>query len=93
MPATSELCDVCLRTAAMPWAMSHQLRPIADASAAARFEPAATFHGLRHTWASRGSPLMVVAQALGRADTRMVEKHYGRQAPMPSAVARITSRT
>ncbi len=74
-----------LRADGKPWAMSHQLRPIADASAAARLEPAATFHALRHTWASHrvmaGAPLMVVAQALGHADTRMVEKHYGHLAP------------
>jgi hypothetical protein len=29
----------------------------------------------------RGMPLMVVAQVLGHADTRMVEKHYGHLAP------------
>ena len=66
-------------------ARGSQLRPIADASAAARLEPAATFHALRHTWASHrviaGAPLMVVAQALGHADTRMVEKHYDHLAP------------
>src|SRR3954454_21573420 len=28
-----------------------------------------------------GAPLTVVAQALGHADTRMVEKHYGHLAP------------
>ena len=28
-----------------------------------------------------GAPLMVVAQVLGHADTRMVEKHYGHLAP------------
>jgi integrase len=76
---------VLLRADGKPWAMSHQLRPVADASAAARLEPAATFHALRHTWASHrvmaGAPLMVVAQALGHADTRMVEKHYGHLAP------------
>ena len=45
----------------------------------------ASFHALRHTWASHrvmaGAPLMVVAHALGHADTRMVEKHYGHLAP------------
>jgi integrase len=65
--------------------MSHQLRPIADASAVARLDPPATFHVLRHTWASHrvmaGAPIMVVAQVLGHADTRMVEKHYGHLAP------------
>ncbi len=39
-----------------------------------------TLHELRHTYASTmvrgGAPLMVVAQALGHSDTRMVEKHY-----------------
>src|SRR4051812_33765137 len=74
-----------LRADGEPWTMSHQLRPIADAGAAARLEPPATFHALRHTWASHrvmaGAPLMVVAQALGHADTRMVEKHYGHLAP------------
>ena len=68
-----------------PWGMSHQLRPIAEASAAAKLDPPATFHALRHTWASHrvmaGAPLMVVAQVLGHADTRMVEKHYGHLGP------------
>lgn len=29
----------------------------------------------------RGMPLLVVAQILGHADTRMVERHYGHLAP------------
>jgi hypothetical protein len=29
----------------------------------------------------RGVPLAVIAQQLGHADTRMVEKHYGHLAP------------
>lgn len=44
-----------------------------------------TLHELRHTYAStmvrKGAPLMVVAQALGHADTRMVDKHYAHLAP------------
>jgi integrase len=67
------------------WEMSHQLRPMADAVTHAKIEPAISFHGLRHTWASHavmnGMPLMVVARNLGHADTRMVEKHYGHLAP------------
>ncbi len=67
------------------WGKSHQVRPIAAASAAARLDPPANFHCLRHTWASHrvmaGAPLIVVAQVLGHADTRMVEKHYGHLAP------------
>ncbi|MBZ9936610.1 site-specific integrase [Mesorhizobium sp. BR1-1-16] len=44
-----------------------------------------TLHELRHSYASTmvraGAPLMVVAQALGHTDTRMVEKHYAHLAP------------
>ena len=47
----------------------------------ARIEPRITFHGLRHTYASHavmgGVPVIAVAQHLGHADTRMVEKVYG----------------
>lgn len=43
--------------------------------------PTATFHTLRHTYASHlvqaGVPLLFVAGVLGHGDTRMVEKHYG----------------
>ncbi len=64
-----------------PWGKSHQQRPFKEACIRAAILPALTFHELRHTWASlsimAGAPLMVVAQNLGHADTRMVEKHYG----------------
>ncbi|MFZ1414146.1 MAG: tyrosine-type recombinase/integrase [Defluviicoccus sp.] len=64
-----------------PWGKAHQVRPLAEACRGARIEPAATFHCLRHTWASwrvmAGAPLIVVAQVLGHSDTRMVERHYG----------------
>jgi integrase len=67
------------------WKASHQARPMQDACEAARIEPPATFHTLRHTYASHaimnGAPLLVVAKNLGHADTRMVEKHYGHLAP------------
>lgn len=63
------------------WGRSHQDRPMRDACERAKISPAVTFHILRHTWASlsimAGAPLMVVAQNLGHADTRMVERHYG----------------
>jgi integrase len=68
-----------------PWGVSHQIRPIKEASNRAKISPAINFHGLRHTWASHavmnGVPLFVVAKNLGHADTRMVEKHYGHLAP------------
>jgi integrase len=67
------------------WNKSHQARPMAEACARAKVEPPASFHVLRHTWASlavmAGAPLMVVARNLGHADTRMVERHYGHLAP------------
>jgi integrase len=63
------------------WMKSNQARPMVEACARARIEPAANFHCLRHTYASHavmaGAPLIVVARNLGHADTRMVEKHYG----------------
>jgi integrase len=63
------------------WGMSHQKRPIKEASERAKIIPLVNFHCLRHTWASHavmnGVPLMVVAKNLGHVDTRMVEKHYG----------------
>ena len=57
----------------------------------AKIEPPASFHVLRHTYASltimAGCPLMVVARNLGHADTRMVERHYGHMAPSYMAEA------
>ena len=62
------------------WGKSHQQRPFKEACDSAKIGMI-TFHELRHTWASlaimAGAPLLVVAQNLGHADTRMVEKHYG----------------
>lgn len=67
------------------WLQSHQARPMAAACKRARIKPAASFHCLRHTYASHaimnGAPLLVVAKNLGHTDTRMVEKHYGHLAP------------
>jgi integrase len=69
----------------LAWAKSHQARPMAEACKRARITPGASFHILRHTWASlavmAGAPLMVVGRNLGHADTRMVERHYGHLAP------------
>jgi integrase len=67
------------------WNKSHQARPMLQACARAKLDPAINFHGLRHTYASHavmnGAPLLVVAKNLGHADTRMVERHYGHLAP------------
>ena len=55
------------------------------ASALAKIEPPASFHILRHTYASllamRGVPMGVIAAQLGHADTRMTEKHYAHLSP------------
>lgn len=63
------------------WQPSQQLRPMEAASARAKLDPPATFHALRHSFASnrvmRGMPIQVVAQILGHSTTRMVEMHYG----------------
>jgi integrase len=63
------------------WLKSHQVRPMKAACERAKIDPPASFHVLRHSYASlmimNGAPLMVVARNLGHADTRMVEKHYG----------------
>jgi integrase len=68
-----------------PWNKSHQARPMTEACKRAKIRPPASFHILRHTWASlavmAAAPLMVVARNLGHADTRMVERHYGHLAP------------
>ncbi len=67
------------------WSTSQQARPMAEASGRAKLDPPASFHTLRHTYASlaimAACPLMVVRQNLGHADTRMVEKHYGHLSP------------
>jgi integrase len=62
------------------WGKGHQNAFMVDACRRAKIPPIG-FHGLRHSWASlavmAGMPLMVVAQNLGHASTKMVEKHYG----------------
>jgi integrase len=67
------------------WGKSHQHRLLKDACLRAKIEPPASFHILRHTYASHlvmaGAPLQVVAANLGHADTRMTEKHYAHLAP------------
>jgi integrase len=76
---------IFLRDDGKPWGKSHQQRPLEEASARARIDPPATFHILRHTYAStlamRGVPMGVIAAQLGHADTRMTEKHYAHLAP------------
>lgn len=68
-----------------PWSRHDVNRPLRAANRTAGISPPATFHVLRHTYASHavmaGVPLMVVAGNLGHSDTRMCEKHYSHLAP------------
>ena len=68
-----------------PWARTQQQRPLREACGRAGIDPPANFHSLRHTYASllvmADVPLVVVAENLGHADTRMCEKHYAHLAP------------
>jgi integrase len=68
-----------------PWGKSHQHRPLRDACDRAKIEPPASFHVLRHTYATMllraGAPLPVIAANLGHADTRMTERHYAHLVP------------
>ena len=48
-------------------------------------DPPASFHILRHTYATHllwaGAPLPVIAANLGHSDTRMTERHYAHLVP------------
>jgi integrase len=63
------------------WGRANHQHMMSDAVARAGITPPISFHGLRHTYASLslmgGVPLQVVAENLGHADTRQVERHYG----------------
>jgi integrase len=67
------------------WGPSHQQRPLDEASRISKLNPPATFHILRHTYAStlamKGVPMGVIAAQLGHSDTRMTERHYAHLAP------------
>jgi len=69
------------RTDGSAWYRMAMLRAMSEACKGAKIRPPATFHTLRHSYASHlaqaGVPLMFIASALGHSDTRMVEKHYG----------------
>lgn len=73
-----------VRAKGQRWKRADQQRPLAAACTKIALEDV-TFHGFRHTYASRlamkGVPFAVIAAQLGHADTRMVEKHYGHLAP------------
>jgi integrase len=72
--------------------MTRMMRTVCDAAKI----PHMVFHELRHTYASilvnAGVPLVFVAQQLGHANTRQVEKHYGHlcKTAKAEAVRRLT---
>ncbi len=76
---------IFIRPDGTPWGKSHQARPLKAACDAAKINPPASFHILRHTHAShlamQGAPLAVIAAQLGHSDTRMAENHYAHLAP------------
>jgi integrase len=67
------------------WGRSHQFRPVREACKAAGITPAASFHILRHTHASRlamrGVPMAVIAAQLGHKDAKITSKHYAHLSP------------
>ncbi len=77
------------------WGKSHQHRPLREACSRAEIDPPASFHILRHTYATHllqaGAPLPVIAANLGHADTRMTERHYAHL--IPSHVADVIRAT
>lgn len=90
--AGREPTDLLLtRADGQPWGVQDQKRPMTEACAAARIKPPIGFHALRHTYASllvqHGTPLAIVAEALGHSDTRMVDRHYAHLAPSHVAAA------
>jgi site-specific recombinase XerC len=68
------------RSSGAAWGTNHHVRPLADACAKAKIEPAITFHELRHTYASllaqAGADLLTISKLLGHADTRITARHY-----------------
>jgi len=67
------------------WRKSEQSRPMKAACKAAKIDPPASFHVLRHTYGSllarRGVPLQIISAAMGHADTRMTQRHYAHLSP------------
>ena len=72
-----------------------QHRPLREACRRAGINPPASFHILRHTYATHllraGAPLPVIAANLGHSDTRMTERHYAHL--VPSHVAQVIRAT
>jgi integrase len=79
------------RSDGLAWGKSHQHRRLRAACVHAKITPAASFHILRHTYATAllraGVPMPVIAANLGHGDTRMTERHYAHLAPNYVSIA------
>lgn len=85
------------------WIQHDQQRPMQAACKAAKIEPRATFHTLRHTYGSllvnQGGSLHIISKALGHADTRMTQRVYAHlqedvmRQELQKALPRIGKRT
>jgi integrase len=66
------------------WGKSYQQRPLTEACKNGKIVPSITFHGLRHTHASRlvmaGTPMSVIAAQLGNSEA-ICAKHYAHLSP------------
>ena len=80
-----------------PWGKNHHVRPLRDACAQSKIEPAVSFHELRHTYASllaqAGADLLTISKLLGHADTRITSRHYAHLCDntLKTAVAKLPS--
>lgn len=74
-----------LTAAGTAWTQANHNRPLRAACAAAGIKPHASFHILRHSFASRlamrGVSLHVIGEHLGHSDTRITQRHYAHLAP------------
>ena len=71
--------ELLLTRGGAAWGESHQHRPLVEACAVARIDPAISFHVLRHSAASRlvqrGVPMAVIAALLGNTEA-ICARHY-----------------
>jgi integrase len=71
---------IFLKDSGAPWRKNDQARPMLEACRSAGIDPPASFHVLRHTFASLlwifGARLEVIAELLGHADIRITRRHY-----------------
>ncbi len=76
---------IFLRADGEPWNKSQQSRRIKEACGNAKITPPISFKGLRTTYGSTlaraGTPLQVIAAAMGHASTRITEQHYAHLMP------------